>query len=111
MCLRIISHQIAGLPGGRVPTNILDEYSVVEPTRQASLDIFEGEWISHVPGFETGSLPLFTDPRISWLGEHAGGSPASGSWNSGLWSAVTHFSWRGLVRRTSRRLNPISAHS
>ena len=73
MCLRIISHQIAGLPGGRVPANILDEYSVVEPARQASLDIFEGEWISHVPGFETGTLPLFTDPRVSWLGEHAGG--------------------------------------
>ncbi len=54
-------------------THMFDEFSVVEPTRQASFDIFKGEWISHVPGFETGTLQLFTDPRINWLGERAGG--------------------------------------
>ena len=54
-------------------THTFDEYAVVEPTRQASFDLFKGEWISHVPGFETGKMPLFTDPRVDWLGERAGG--------------------------------------
>jgi len=52
-------------------SNILDEYVISLPSAQNALDIFKGEWSSHLPpdypDLIAGSIPLFQDPKISWL--------------------------------------------
>jgi len=69
--------------GGSVQTaapapagGILDQYVVERPSAQTALDVFAGEWSSLVPeslGVSGGTVPLFADPRITWLIEHIGG--------------------------------------
>jgi SAM-dependent methyltransferase len=44
-----------------------DIYSREAPSQAAAFKIFENEWSSAVPGFETGKSTLFNDPRIQWL--------------------------------------------
>jgi hypothetical protein len=48
--------------------NILESYVTTVPSPQNALDIFKGEWASHLPApcaeLQSGPLPLFDDPRI-----------------------------------------------
>lgn len=63
-------------PAGEVAPRILDEYVHERPSAQTALDVFAGEWSSEVPewlGAVAGSVPLFSDPRITWLIDHVGG--------------------------------------
>lgn len=53
--------------------NILDEYVTHMPLPQNAIDLFESEWSSQVPGFKSGQVPLFQDPRVALLIERAGG--------------------------------------
>ncbi|HMG41036.1 MAG TPA: methyltransferase domain-containing protein [Acidimicrobiales bacterium] len=51
-------------------TDILDAYVRVAPSPQVAVDVFAGEWSSVLPGqlgVDAGHVPLFADPRISWL--------------------------------------------
>ena len=63
----------------RVPKglSILDEYVQTAPTDQNALDIFKGEWSSHLPGcwkdLDAGAISLFDDARIVWAAEQLGG--------------------------------------
>jgi hypothetical protein len=54
----------------RVDTNILDYFVSSLPSAQNSLDIFEGEWSSRLPGafgdLKAGTVPLFEDDRLAW---------------------------------------------
>jgi hypothetical protein len=55
---------------------ILDEYIHSAPSPQNALDVFKGDWWSHVPepaGLKAGQLPLFADDRITWAIEALGG--------------------------------------
>lgn len=54
---------------------ILDQYVHAAPNPQSALDLFKGEWWSHlpVPGLQAGQLPLFDDARIKWAIEALGG--------------------------------------
>lgn len=58
-------------------SNILDEYVTVPPSAQNALDIFKGEWSSHlpheVPELVAGAIPLFMDRRMTWAMEQLGG--------------------------------------
>lgn len=38
-----------------------------------AIDIFRDEWVSKLPGYEVGSIPLFQDSRTAWAIERAGG--------------------------------------
>ena len=51
----------------------LDGYSPEFPEYQVAFDLFKGEWSSAVPGFETGSIGLFDDPRVVWFEQQFGG--------------------------------------
>lgn len=53
--------------------NILDEYIKSEPSIDNSIKIFENEWSSKIPGFQSGSAFLFEDSRIDLLINQAGG--------------------------------------
>ena len=57
--------------------SILDSYVTSLPSPQNALDIFKGEWASHLPGafadLQSGPLPLFDDPRISHFLADIGG--------------------------------------
>jgi Protein of unknown function (DUF1698) len=57
--------------------NILDSYVTSVPSAQNVLDIFKGEWASHLPApfadLRSGPLPLFDDPRISGFLTDIGG--------------------------------------
>ncbi len=62
------------------PTNVaastasaLDRYTSAPPAPENAFRQFAGEWISRVPGFETGSVALFDDHRIRWLQSQLGG--------------------------------------
>lgn len=55
--------------GGR----ILDVYCSEAPSHSNAIGIFAGEWSSAVPGFITGTVPLFDDARIKWLESKLGG--------------------------------------
>jgi len=53
---------------------ILDQYVMATPSHQNAINLFEGEWSSHLPGnFESGNVPLFNDPRIEMISNHIGG--------------------------------------
>lgn len=57
-------------------TTVLDQYVRSTPSNQNAIDVFAGEWTSALPataGVNAGAVPLFDDPRISWLVEHVGG--------------------------------------
>ncbi|MFN9622979.1 MAG: class I SAM-dependent methyltransferase [Cyanobacteriota bacterium] len=52
-------------------SNILDAYVNEAPSDAAAIDLFKGEWSSHLPGFPdslSGKSPLFDDPRVhGWI--------------------------------------------
>jgi hypothetical protein len=48
-------------------------YVTTPPTPLVAFGLFEGEWSSNVPGFGMGSIGLFNDPRMWWLGKQVGG--------------------------------------
>lgn len=54
-----------------------DQYVMTAPHAQNALDIFRGEWSSHLPGpfakFEAGEARLFEDDRITWAASECGG--------------------------------------
>ena len=54
-----------------------DQYVFEHPSLQSIVDIFEGEWSSHLPEpfdkLKSGHAELFHDPRISWALEKLGG--------------------------------------
>lgn len=56
---------------------ILEKYVKSTPNPQNSLDIFEGEWASKLPGnvstLNAGNIPLFQDERINWAAVQLGG--------------------------------------
>jgi hypothetical protein len=55
---------------------ILDQYVHAAPNPQSALDLFKGEWWSHIPappGLQAGTLPLFDDTRIHWAIQALGG--------------------------------------
>lgn len=55
---------------------ILDQYVRTAPSAQSAIDLFTGEWSSRFPastGLVAGDVPLFEDPRISWVIDRAGG--------------------------------------
>ena len=52
----------------------LDQYVDHAPSDQAALDMFEGEWASLIPGFQSsGWAPLFQDERVQWFDSQCGG--------------------------------------
>jgi hypothetical protein len=57
--------------------DILDQYVQTAPSVQTALDVFKGEWSSKVPTLEgdseSGGVPLFQDPRITWTESQLGG--------------------------------------
>jgi hypothetical protein len=53
--------------------NFLDAYIKAAPSAQNALDVFRGEWFSTVPGLQSGGMPLFDDPRITWGLQWLGG--------------------------------------
>ncbi len=68
----------AALPGSFGPrTHVLDSYFRSAPTPQNALDIFKGEWASHLPNpfadLSAGPLPLFADARVSRFLAEIGG--------------------------------------
>lgn len=53
--------------------NIEDRLVLKRPSVQTALDIFKGTWISKIPGpYESGTTPLFDDPRIPDCIPHVG---------------------------------------
>ena len=59
-----------------VETTILDQYVRSAPSNQNAIDVFAGEWSSVLPteaGVQAGNVPLFDDPRITWVIGHVGG--------------------------------------
>lgn len=55
---------------------VLDQYVRTAPTNQNAIDVFAGEWTSALPAeadVQAGAVPLFADPRITWLIDHVGG--------------------------------------
>jgi SAM-dependent methyltransferase len=59
--------------------SILDQYVRDAPSQQLAIDVFAGEWSSRFPdhvGVTAGQVPLFTDPRITWVVERIGGRDA-----------------------------------
>jgi hypothetical protein len=58
------------------PRSILDEYVREAPSPQLAVDIFHGEWSTALPpeaGVVAGEIGLYTDPRIEFFIERAGG--------------------------------------
>lgn len=57
--------------------NILDAYIKTAPSDQNIINLFDNEWSSLIPGegrvARPGTVPLFADSRITWLGEVLGG--------------------------------------
>jgi hypothetical protein len=56
--------------------DILDEYVSGAPSPQHAIDLFAGEWASHLPlqGYQSGaSTDLFADARIEWMIRQLGG--------------------------------------
>lgn len=49
-----------------------DLYSKDAPTHATAFEIFQHEWSSAVPGFETGKSKLFEDDRVRWLESQLG---------------------------------------
>ncbi|MGA9912031.1 MAG: class I SAM-dependent methyltransferase [Paraburkholderia sp.] len=51
----------------------LDLYSTEEPSHALALTLFDGTWISNVPGYGLGTAPHFEDGRLQWLERACGG--------------------------------------
>jgi hypothetical protein len=50
-----------------------ETYVAETPSPQALFDLFADQWVSILPGFSGGSVPLFQDDRVTWALERAGG--------------------------------------
>jgi SAM-dependent methyltransferase len=50
-----------------------DMYEIQAPRPDNLVSLFEGQWVSALPGFASGGVGLFADDRISWAIERAGG--------------------------------------
>ncbi len=59
-------------PAGE-PVAILDSYVSGAPTPAKAFEMFAGEWSSEIPGYGMGSIPLFSDARITWFIAQCGG--------------------------------------
>ncbi len=53
--------------------SVIALYSTDYPKPGNAFALFEGEWTSAVPGFDSGPMPLFQDGRLDWLGRQCGG--------------------------------------
>ena len=63
-------------PAAPSAPSILDQYVRDAPSAQNAVNVFAGEWSSFIPeqaGVTSGQVPLFSDPRISWVLEQVGG--------------------------------------
>ena len=50
-----------------------DMYEVQAPAPENLVALFEGQWVSALPGLPSGDVPLFSDDRIQWAIDLAGG--------------------------------------
>jgi hypothetical protein len=50
-----------------------DRYEVQVPQPENLVALFQGQWVSALPGLASGDVPLFADDRIQWAIELAGG--------------------------------------
>jgi hypothetical protein len=50
-----------------------DLYEVRSPAPENLVALFEGQWVSALPGIPSGDVPLFADDRIQWAIGLAGG--------------------------------------
>jgi hypothetical protein len=50
-----------------------DVYEVASPAPENLAALFEGQWVSALPGVASGDVPLFSDDRIQWAIGLAGG--------------------------------------
>ena len=50
-----------------------DAYVDQPPSPEAVAALFEGQWVSALPGIPSGDVPLFGDDRIQWAMDLAGG--------------------------------------
>ena len=50
-----------------------DKYEDQAPSPEAVAALFEGQWVSALPGIPSGDVPLFGDDRIQWAIDLAGG--------------------------------------
>ncbi|SFJ47330.1 bifunctional 2-polyprenyl-6-hydroxyphenol methylase/3-demethylubiquinol 3-O-methyltransferase UbiG [Caulobacter sp. UNC279MFTsu5.1] len=55
----------------KIETLALFEQRRADP--ENALDLFDGQWISKIPGYRHGHADLFEDHRIRWLGQQCGG--------------------------------------
>lgn len=53
--------------------NELDLYTTEEPSHNLAFTLFDGTWVSNIPGFGFGSGSYFDDGRIKWLLDQSGG--------------------------------------
>ncbi|MFM0065763.1 class I SAM-dependent methyltransferase [Paraburkholderia aspalathi] len=51
----------------------LDLYTTDEPSHALAFNIFDGTWLSNVPGYGLGMAPHFEDGRLQWLERECGG--------------------------------------
>lgn len=78
---KLVQRLRAPTPSAAAPQHhrpgILDQYVHAAPNPQSALDLFKGEWWSHMPapwsGLQAGAVPLFDDSRIKWAIEALGG--------------------------------------
>jgi Protein of unknown function (DUF1698) len=52
---------------------IHEYYEADRASAENAVKIFEGQWVSTLPGFDIGSVPLFHDHRVKWSIDQAGG--------------------------------------
>jgi hypothetical protein len=50
-----------------------DMYEAQAPAPEHLVRLFEGQWVSALPGLPSGDVPLFADDRITWALDLAGG--------------------------------------
>ncbi len=50
-----------------------DKYVDQAPSSEAVVALFEGQWTSALPGLPSGEVPLFSDDRVQWAIDLAGG--------------------------------------
>jgi Protein of unknown function (DUF1698) len=50
-----------------------DKYEDQASSPEAVAALFEGQWVSALPGIASGDVPLFADDRIRWAIDLAGG--------------------------------------
>jgi hypothetical protein len=50
-----------------------DMYEDQAPSRESVVALFDGQWVSALPGLRSGDVPLFADDRIRWAIDLAGG--------------------------------------